>query len=109
MITDKKLIDERAAKYQAYLESEAWQRKRAEVLSIWRHRCAICNSEENLHVHHRTYYRVFNESITDLIPLCADCHELFHKRIRTEGDGGMKTAYEIGKMFEAELKGGYYG
>jgi len=31
-----------------------------------------------LHVHHRTYERVFHETLDDLCVLCEDCHELFH-------------------------------
>ena len=104
----KQEVDLWAAKYQAYLESDAWKNKRARVLAHWRNRCAICNSSDHLHVHHRSYERLFNELPTDLIPLCADCHELHHKHIR-RGEGRMTTAYELGKQFEAELKGGYYG
>lgn len=38
-----------------------------------------CWSEKQLHVHHATYDRIWNEDIaTDLFPLCKRCHYFFH-------------------------------
>jgi 5-methylcytosine-specific restriction endonuclease McrA len=61
--------------YEKYLKSDHWQKKRLQILDFWDHRCCICNSSENLEVHHRTYERVGNELITDCIVLCDKCHE----------------------------------
>jgi len=46
--------------------------------------CQICNSNENLHVHHKTYenhgksegLKMYN--LRDLIVVCADCHKMIH-------------------------------
>lgn len=63
------------ATYQDYLQSFEWQIKRQQVIDIWGGRCALCNSGGSLEVHHRTYERLGNERLTDLLPLCDDCHK----------------------------------
>jgi 5-methylcytosine-specific restriction endonuclease McrA len=67
--------------YSEYIKSDAWIKKRSWVLVFWDHRCALCYREAN-HVHHRTYDRLGDEKITDLILLCEDCHNKYHNRIR---------------------------
>lgn len=67
--------------YLAYLQSEAWQIRRKWKLEQADHRCQVCNSDEQLHVHHRTYDRIGNERENDLTVLCRDCHALYHNRI----------------------------
>jgi len=70
--------------YKDYLQSEHWQNKRKEVISKQGNRCRICNSNKNLNIHHRTY-RQYGKSILGhelnlfLLPLCRDCHVLWHK------------------------------
>jgi len=68
--------------YQEYLNSQFWKDKRSDVLNYYGYRCAVCNSEYNLHVHHRTYERIPMEQFTDLIALCEDCHALFHGKAK---------------------------
>ena len=65
-------------KYQDYLMSDEWEVKRERVLTFWKHRCALCYSDIDINVHHRTYERLGHELLTDLIPLCAECHKNFH-------------------------------
>lgn len=64
--------------YLLYLQSLGWKRRRAWVLIFWDHRCAICNAPKP-EVHHRTYERLGHELLTDCIPLCDECHELYHE------------------------------
>lgn len=64
--------------YAAYLLSEIWKEKRERVLIFWDHKCALCYSGTKLQVHHRTYERLGREKITDLLPLCENCHQYFH-------------------------------
>jgi 5-methylcytosine-specific restriction endonuclease McrA len=61
--------------YNDYLLSPEWKSKREKVLVFWGHRCALCNSPIRVEVHHRTYDRMGQELMTDLIPLCDKCHE----------------------------------
>jgi 5-methylcytosine-specific restriction endonuclease McrA len=68
-------------RYQDYLKSDDWQRKRVEKLtrdSGTRRRCAICGSEKNLHIHHLNYMNLFNAKQSDLRILCKRCHFLAH-------------------------------
>jgi 5-methylcytosine-specific restriction endonuclease McrA len=65
-------------KYSEYLKTEKWQFTRGLILNFWNHRCAICNSKENVQVHHRTYDRLGEELTTDCIVLCDRCHQLHH-------------------------------
>ncbi len=71
--------------YVAYLRSEKWARKRAKALTLAGNRCVLCNSSVGLNVHHRTYQRIGNERLDDLIVLCRACHERHHA-IFDEGD-----------------------
>lgn len=42
------------------------------------HRCRLCGSNEQLHVHHCTYTSYAEERLEDLITLCRSCHSHFH-------------------------------
>ncbi len=67
--------------YNLYLKSNRWRKKRKQIKTFWDNRCAICNSEKNIHVHHRTYERLGRELTTDLIALCAVCHGRHHDKL----------------------------
>ena len=66
--------------YYDFLETPYWKaiaeyiRKRAD------YKCQLCNSTENLNVHHRTYEHHGDElnNLRDLICICEDCHYKFH-------------------------------
>ena len=73
--------------YDDYMRSEAWRRKRMARLELDHHCCRLCDSIEDLEVHHRpgSYPCIPNESVErDLITLCRACHELITNRIRTK-------------------------
>jgi len=81
-------IEERKARrkmnYREYLKTEHWQNCRDEMLCLSNHRCFLCNApshETQLQVHHKSYERLGNEHIMDLIVLCADCHAKFHDKL----------------------------
>src|SRR5712671_1523701 len=72
----------RTMPYEEYLRTPEWTQKRDQTLERDGYHCRVCNSSENLHVHHRTYVRRGNENINeDLTTLCRKCHEHFHQRI----------------------------
>lgn len=69
--------------YHEYLTSPEWAEIRTAKLEEAEYRCQVCNVQnlfggKALNVHHRTYERIFHELLTDLVVLCADCHEIFH-------------------------------
>jgi 5-methylcytosine-specific restriction endonuclease McrA len=74
--------------YDEYLQTPEWQEKRAEARARADGRCQICNSLGPLDVHHRSYQRRGGERQDDLIVLCRDCHELFHRfgRLQSRAD-----------------------
>lgn len=67
--------------YAEYLKTEHWQETRRQALKSARYRCHLCNSNGELHVHHRTYERRGEEYMKDLIVLCANCHAKFHDKL----------------------------
>jgi hypothetical protein len=59
--------------------SEEWEILKKEIHSRDGYRCRVCNRNDRpLHLHHRTYRGYAEESLEDLVTLCADCHGLFH-------------------------------
>lgn len=70
-------------KYKTYIESKSWKKKRQDKLSI-HPRCQICDSIEDIQIHHR-WYNLNGHSIVgkevperDLITFCAACHQKWH-------------------------------
>jgi hypothetical protein len=87
-------------RYEAYIASESWRRKRQAVLERDNHQCQTCLATERLEVHHKTYSALGNEPLEDLITLCKDCHfaittsireRRYHKRATFES-GGIKAS-----------------
>lgn len=70
----------KAMPYKEYLQTDHWKKKRLQALKRYNFRCQTCNSNNKLHVHHRTYERRGEELITDLICLCDKCHSKFHDK-----------------------------
>ena len=79
--------------YLDYLESPEWYAKRAEVLKRDNHRCTECDAQINLHVHHKTYKRLGNENLDDLITLCYICHMKLHDKPEPKSKIPKKARY----------------
>lgn len=69
-------------RYEAYIASEAWRRKRQAVLERDNYQCQTCLATECLEVHHKTYRALGDEPLEDLITLCKDCHRAITTSIR---------------------------
>ena len=69
-------------RYQSYLQSDDWKAKRNAVLKAARYRCRRCGAPAN-EVHHETYKRIYNESMSDLTALCGKCHKAAHTTKKT--------------------------
>jgi hypothetical protein len=70
----------RAMDYRDYLRTQEWRRTRAAALVLAKHACAFdVTHTRGLDVHHRTYDRLGEELVDDLLVLCRDCHALHHK------------------------------
>lgn len=64
-------------KYDDYLKSEDWLTKKY-LKRLKRNNCAICNSKDNLHVHHLNYKNLVDVDMSDLRVYCKRCHFLAH-------------------------------
>jgi hypothetical protein len=65
-------------RYQAYLNSPKWKAKRILVLRRAKYKCEKCKRRQATQIHHKTYERVFNEPLSDLLAVCAPCHRQIH-------------------------------
>lgn len=64
--------------------SYAWKRKRKEIRTLYKNKCAICGSCDSLEVHHIISMAVLPQLKLDnnnLILLCSRCHKLVHNNI----------------------------
>lgn len=68
--------------YNAYLKSAHWLKMRKAKIK-WhdgKAKCAVCGKESpNVQLHHVSYKHLGNERPSDLVVLCAECHEKVHK------------------------------
>lgn len=76
-------------KYEDYINSSAWCRKRDAALDHHGHYCTACGRDKSLQVHHLTYKRLGSEEMSDLMPLCDSCHSFVH---------ASGIAYSIGQI-----------
>lgn len=67
--------------YREYLISKKWEWYKKAIHHIYNDECYICNSCRELHVHHKTYERIYHEDLDDLVLLCKSCHEKVHNDI----------------------------
>ena len=62
--------------YYEHLKSDKWKKLRKSVLHRDNELC-ICGGKAT-EVHHKTYARVGNEHLSDLVSLCRNCHQNVH-------------------------------
>lgn len=67
--------------YRAHLQSPEWRVMRRLKLEDAGYRCQVCNGDELLQVHHRTYDRLGRERFQDLTVLCDACHAKHHDKL----------------------------
>ena len=75
------LAKNRSMPYSRYLQTIHWRTVRKYALENARFCCQLCNSTERLEVHHKTYERIGNEDLSDVIVLCRACHAKFHDKL----------------------------
>lgn len=80
----------RAMPYKEYLKTEHWSYMRKKKLRWVDYKCQLCNSEDKLEVHHRTYENLGCEEWIDLVVLCHRCHtEFFESRQKKEKENSL--------------------
>ena len=71
-------------KYNNYLQSKKWKKRRQLSLENNNGVCAFCFTDKNLHIHHKSYKNRVDKSVLGrepgkyLVPLCASCHRKWH-------------------------------
>lgn len=67
--------------YTEYLNSEHWKLKREQYKQSTRPQFCVMCGEEDYVLHHTSYKNVGKEPLSDLLPLCNNCHVLVHSYI----------------------------
>jgi hypothetical protein len=63
-----------------YLQSEEWKSLRTTIMDAGPN-CQCCDQKAT-DVHHLVYRNIVDIKITDLLPVCRNCHDLIHQAIR---------------------------
>ena len=94
-------------KYSEYLKTEYWQNIKQQVLERDKYRCRLCNSNIDLHVHHRTYDYIGEEKLEELITLCGKHHNMIHEDENKEDNILQRIIIEINSknyMLKTEVR-----
>ena len=67
------------------------------VLKSAKYICQLCKMRKAYQVHHKTYKRIFNERLTDLIAVCGICHLDKHKLLTED-----QLENSVNKLMERE-------
>ena len=80
--------------YQHYLKTERWAAISEKIKKRDGYRCRLCNGEQGLQAHHRTYQHRGDEEnhLGDLTTLCGECHTAFHEWRKNGGKIAHKQA-----------------
>jgi hypothetical protein len=62
-----------------YLQSNHWRERRLLLLTACDFRCAGCDANGRLDVHHLSYANLGDEPLSDLMALCRECHDATHE------------------------------
>lgn len=76
---------------QAYYCSREWGLKKEAVHKRSSGTCERCRKNKGQAVHHKTYIRLYNERLEDLIHLCNGCHDFEHGK--SDVDPKIQTIY----------------
>lgn len=86
--------------YAEYLRSPHWHVVRARYRASDLPQTCICG-EPDVHLHHMTYQRIGDERLTDLTPLCPQCHSLIHVlEFRGEIGLDLEGLFDAGRAIE---------
>ena len=99
--------------YRIYLQSDHWKKLRQLKLEQSGRQCKICESKENIDVHHLQYHNIYDVCLGDLQVLCRFCHKLCHsfklnrfgKRCRKYNELSKKRIKEIKELQSDVSKG----
>lgn len=74
--------------YSQYLKSKHWLLIKAKYKnSKLNKQCSVCGvikEQSKMHHHHKSYKRIGNERLTDIIMLCDECHSKTHNLLNNK-------------------------
>lgn len=74
-------MSKRKSAYYRYLESREWRQLRQQAFKRDGYKCTHCGSSKNLRCHHLRYRKnLLLCTVDDLITLCNECHEAWHRK-----------------------------
>ena len=65
--------------YGEYLKTKHWDNIKQLMFKTYLYQCSVCGGVQKLQVHHKTYERIGDEDMNDLVYLCKACHRLMHE------------------------------
>lgn len=68
-------------KYEAYISSPAWEKRKNKYFRLHPRICAVCYTGDFIHLHHAFYGEYGSEKDEHLFPLCQKHHSEFHEQI----------------------------
>jgi len=86
-------IDIDYEEYLDYIKSDNWKNKKVKYYKKHTKICEACGSTKDIHLHHKTYRRLREETSRDLVPLCSTCHDEVHRIARKQGIGMSKNKW----------------
>ena len=72
----------RRFKYQKYLKSEDWLKRRNELIKA-KGECRMCGTKKRLLCHHLNYNCLGTETLDDVWVVCLRCHNKIHAGVPT--------------------------
>lgn len=77
-----RVIELKEMPYDEYLQTPEWKAKASKAKTRYQNECALDATHMAEDAHHRTYTRRGRERVTDILPLCRECHGRFHGKVR---------------------------
>lgn len=77
--------------YSEYLKTKHWE----EIKNKFKKdKCYICGRKNYLHLHHKNYQCLHNETEEDIVTLCAGCHLIVHNMEKQSDNLTIETTVE---------------
>lgn len=89
-----------------FIRSKRWIDRRDRYFSEHPKKCARCDTQKRIHLHHKTYERVGAELNEDLTPLCELCHSIVHKAFRCGPFLATDRRPTLAEVTEVEIRRG---
>lgn len=95
--------------YKEYLQSEHWKdiKKRFYKSKLNKHKCYVCGNRYDLHLHHKSYKRLGEERLWDLVQLCGRCHKQAHALLNQAREKGNETVnlWNVARKLKRKKRG----